>query len=160
MRMKEKFYWKSLLVCLAVPLAVGTLASVITGEAVLDYAYMKKPPFSPPGWIFPVVWTILYTLMGFASWLVWTDQASPPRKKRALVLYALQLAVNFFWPLIFFNGQLYLAAFFWLILLWLLASACTVRFYCIRRSSAYLLLPYLLWLSFAAYLNLGVYLLN
>ncbi len=160
MRMKEKFYWKSLLVCVAVPLAVGTLASTITGESVLDYAYMQKPPLSPPGWLFPVVWTILYTFMGLASWLVWTSDASRPRKKRALTLYALQLAVNFFWPLIFFKGQLYLAAFFWLLLLLLLAAACTVRFCCIRKPAAYLLLPYLLWLVFAAYLNLGVFLLN
>lgn len=160
MRMKGKFYWKSLLVCIAVPLAVGTLASLITGDAVLDYALMQKPPLSPPGWIFPLVWTILYALMGLASWLVWTSDASRPRKRRALTLYALQLIVNFCWPLLFFIGQLYLAAFFWLLLLLLLAAACAVRFYCIRRKAAYLLLPYLLWLAFAAYLNLGVYILN
>lgn len=160
MRMKGKFYWKSLLVCLALPLAVGTLASLMVGEAVLGYALMRKPPLSPPGWVFPLVWSLLYTLMGLASWLVWTAEASLPRKRRALTLYALQLAVNFFWPLIFFKSRLYLAAFFWLILLLLLAGACTVRFFCIRKSSAHLLLPYLLWLAFAAYLNMGVYLLN
>lgn len=158
--MKGKFYWKSLLVCTALPLAVGTLASLITGDAVLDYALMQKPPFSPPGWIFPVVWSILYALMGVASWLIWTSEASLPRKRRALSLYAAQLTVNFFWPLIFFNLQLYLAAFFWLLLLLILSAACTVRFYCMEKAAGYLLMPYILWMSFAAYLNLGVYILN
>ena len=158
--MKEKFYWRSLLAAVALPLAVGTLSSILVGDAVLEYAGMNKPPLSPPGWIFPAVWTLLYALMGFASWLVYISEASQPRKKRALGLYALQLAVNFVWPLIFFKAMWYLAAFFWLLLLWLLVIACTVRFYCIRRSAAWMLLPYVLWLSFAAYLNLGVYLLN
>lgn len=158
--MKEKFYWRSLLAAVALPLAVGTLSSILVGDAVLEYAGMNKPPLSPPGWIFPAVWTLLYALMGFASWLVYISEASQPRKKRALILYALQLAVNFIWPLIFFKAMWYLVAFFWLLLLWLLVIACTVRFYCIRRSAAWLLLPYILWLSFAAYLNLGVYLLN
>ena len=158
--MKEKLYWRSLLAAVALPLAVGTLSSILVGDAVLEYAGMNKPPLSPPGWIFPAVWTLLYALMGFASWLVYISEASQPRKKRALALYALQLAVNFVWPLIFFKAMWYLAAFFWLLLLWLLVIACTVRFYCIRRSAAWMLLPYVLWLSFAAYLNLGVYLLN
>lgn len=158
--MKEKLYWRSLLAAVALPLAVGTLSSILVGDAVLEYAGMNKPPLSPPGWIFPAVWTLLYALMGFASWLVYISEASQPRKKRALGLYALQLAVNFGWPLIFFKAMWYLAAFFWLLLLWLLVIACTVRFYCIRRSAAWMLLPYVLWLSFAAYLNLGVYLLN
>ena len=158
--MKEKLYWRSLLAAVALPLAVGTLSSILVGDAVLEYAGMNKPPLSPPGWIFPAVWTLLYALMGFASWLVYISEASQPRKKRALGLYALQLAVNFVWPLIFFKAMWYLAAFFWLLLLWLLVIACTVRFYCIGRSAAWMLLPYVLWLSFAAYLNLGVYLLN
>lgn len=158
--MKEKLYWRSLLAAVALPLAVGTLSSILVGDAVLEYAGMNKPPLSPPGWIFPAVWTLLYALMGFASWLVYISEASQPRKKRALGLYALQLAVNFVWPLIFFKAMWYLAAFFWLLLLWLLVIACTVRFYCIRRAAAWMLLPYVLWLSFAAYLNLGVYLLN
>ena len=158
--MKEKLYWRSLLAAVALPLAVGTLSSILVGDAVLEYAGMNKPPLSPPGWIFPAMWTLLYALMGFASWLVHISEASQPRKKRALGLYALQLAVNFVWPLIFFKAMWYLAAFFWLLLLWLLVIACTVRFYCIRRSAAWMLLPYVLWLSFAAYLNYGVWLLN
>ena len=160
MRMNGRYQWKLLFISLLLPLAVGALASAITGDSVLDYALMRKPPLSPPGWIFPLVWTLLYCLMGLASWLMWTSDASYPRKKRALRSYILQLAVNFFWPLIFFKARLYLAAFLWLLLLWLLAAACTLRFFCIKKTAGYTMLPYMLWLSFATYLNLGVYLLN
>ena len=158
--MNGKFQWKKLLIALAVPLAVGTLASLITGETVLDYAAVQKPPLSPPGWVFPIVWSVLYALMGLASWLVWVSDASRQRVRSALILYGLQLAVNFFWPIIFFALKLYFAAFLWLLLLWVLVAACTLRFIYIRKGAGIIMLPYLLWLGFAAYLNMGVYLLN
>ena len=153
--MKTK--WKSLLVALGVPLAVGGLAALLSG-GMRDYGVMAKPPLSPPGWVFPVVWSALYLLMGFASWLVWRSDA--PEKKRALSLYAAQLIANFIWPLLFFGGEWYLAALLWLVLLWVLILLTIRAFSVISERAGDLLIPYILWVSFAAYLNLGIYLLN
>jgi len=157
---KGKFRWKPLIIALALPLGAGTLSSVIVGDRVLVYASMNKPPLSPPGWVFPAVWTVLYALMGLASWLVYCSGASEPRKRRALRLYLWQLGLNFLWPIVFFGAGMYLAAFFLLLLLLLLVAVCTLRFYCIDERAGRLMFPYSVWLVFAAYLNLGVYLLN
>ncbi len=98
--------------------------------------------------------------MSITSYLVYTSQASPPRKKRALRIYALQLAANFLWPLLFFGQGLYLAAFLLQVLLWFLVLVCALLFHYISPRAGKLMLPYLIWLTFAAYLNLGVVLLN
>ena len=124
------------------------------------FEQINKPPLSPPGWLFPVVWTILYLLMGFASWLVLTSGAPQPQIRKALIVYGLQLAVNFFWSIIFFGAELYLLAFVWLVLLWVLIIWNMVKFYEIRQVAGELLLPYFLWVTFAGYLNLAIYLLN
>lgn len=121
---------------------------------------LNQPPLSPPGWLFPVVWTILYLLMGVASYLVFTSGAAPADIRKALGLYALQLLFNFIWPLLFFNLQLYWPAFFWLLALWLLISTTLLHFGRITPPAAYLLSPYLLWVTFAGYLNLGIAMLN
>ena len=115
---------------------------------------------SPPGWVFPVAWTVLYILMGLASYLVALSPASRDRRERALSIYALQLAVNFAWPVIFFKLSAYGAAFFWLLLLLALVLFTQLLFRHISSTAGKLLLPYLLWLLFALYLNLGVWLLN
>lgn len=152
-----KIRWKKLIVCLVVPLAVGGLSAFLTGNAMASFDSVVKPPLSPPGWLFPVVWTILYLLMGFASYLVSTaDKASDS----ALTLYGLQLFVNFFWSIVFFRFENYFFAFLWLILLWILILLTILRFRQISKTAAYLLLPYLLWVSFAGYLNFGIWLLN
>lgn len=109
--------------------------------------------------LFPVVWTVLYILMGIASYLVLTS-AKPNRSRSALLVYGVQLFFNFFWPILFFSLKLYLSAFFWLVLLWLLILVTTVLFYKIAKPAGLLLVPYLLWVAFAGYLNLGIYLLN
>ena len=114
-----KIQWKKLILCLAVPLAVGGLSALITGNSMQMFETLRKPPLSPPGWLFPVVWTILYILMGIASYLVLTS-AKPNRSRSALLVYGVQLFFNFFWPILFFSLKLYLSAFFWLVLLWLL----------------------------------------
>ena len=114
----------------------------------------------PPGWVFPVAWTLLYILMGIASYIVASSSVSRERKERALCVYALQLAVNFAWPVIFFKLSAYGAAFFWLLLLLLLVLANELLFKHISKTAGKLLLPYLLWLLFALYLNLGVWILN
>ena len=155
-----KIKWKQLLICVAVPLAVGALAGFLSRKGMESYQGMYKPLLAPPGWVFPVAWTILYVLMGVASYLVYSSAASPERIRRAMAAYALQLAANFIWPLIFFVLHAYLAAFIWLILLFALALVCALRFGYIDARAGKLMAPYLFWLFFAAYLNLGVYLLN
>ena len=154
-----KIQWKKLIVCLLIPLAVGGLAALLSG-GMSDYRSFNQPPLSPPGWVFPVVWTILYLLMGYASYRVLVSGAEPEKIRRALTFYGAQLALNFLWPIVFFGFELYLAAFFILIALWVLIFLTMRAFTKIDGKAADLLLPYLLWVTFAGYLNLGVYLLN
>lgn len=154
-----KIQWKKLLLCLAIPLAVGGLASLLSG-GMADYREMNQPPLSPPGWLFPIVWTILYLLMGYASYRVLTADAGPTQINRALTLYGAQLALNFLWPLVFFGIGWYWAAFAVLIVLWVLIYLTMRAFSEIDELAGTLLLPYILWVTFAAYLNLGVALLN
>ncbi len=157
--MKRK-NWKTLLLCLLIPLAAGGLGAWLSGGFEDSYGAMYKPLLSPPGWLFPIVWTALYLLMGYASYLVYTSEASGPRRSRALTVYGVQLAVNLLWPLFFFRLGWYGFAFVWLIVLILAALLCTVLFRYIEKRAGDLLVPYLVWLFFAAYLNLGVAILN
>lgn len=151
-----KINWKKLLICLAIPLAVGGLGALLSG-GMSDYGAMVKPPFSPPGWVFPVVWSILYLLMGYASYRILESGAEV---KKPLILYGLQLFANFAWPLLFFGGGWFLLSFFWLILLWVLIYLTIRAFSKIDETAGNLLIPYILWVTFAAYLNFGIYLLN
>lgn len=152
-----KFQWKKLVVCLLLPLAVGGLAAFLTRNSMDLFAMVKKPPLSPPGWLFPVVWTILYLLMGFASYLVLVAE-KPGRT--AWKFYLAQLAFNFVWPILFFHLQMYLLSFVWLLLLWILILVTILWFTRSSRLAGYLLIPYLLWVTFAGYLNVGIYILN
>jgi tryptophan-rich sensory protein len=149
---------KSLIVCILIPLGVGALAAMLTGNNMNFYQDLVQPPLSPPGWIFPIVWTILYILMGISSWLIYISDSF--YRKSALTVYAVQLAVNFFWSIIFFNLQMFLFAFIWLLLLLALIIVTIAAFSRINKTAALLLVPYLLWVCFAGYLNFGVYLLN
>lgn len=158
--MKGEIKLKALIPALALPLAVGALAAFVTKDAMAVFGAAAKPPLTPPGWVFPAVWTVLYLLMGAASYLVWLAPVSPVRRERALTVYVMQLAANFIWPLLFFGMELYLGAFFWLLILWCLAALTALLFWYIREAAGKLMLPYMLWLSFAAYLNFGVWLLN
>jgi len=158
--MKQEIKWGRLMIALLIPLAVGALAAFLTREGMADYGSLYKPPLSPPGWLFPAAWTLLYLLMGAASYLVSAAPVSESRRQRALGFYALQLAVNFFWPVIFFGMSAWTAALFWLLLLLLLLLLTLLLFWHINEMAGKLLLPYLLWLLFAVYLNLGVCLLN
>ena len=150
---------KKRLICWAIPLAVGGLATLLSGGTDL-YRQINQPPLSPPGWVFPLVWTVLYILMGEASYRVLTSGADKEQIKKALIAYGVQLFLNFLWPLLFFGGQLYLAAFILLIVLWIAIFITTRRFSQIDETAGDLMLPYLLWVTFAGYLNLGVFLLN
>lgn len=152
--------WKTFLLSVAIPLIVGAVAGFLTRNSMTAFANLNKPALSPPGILFPIVWTVLYTLMGIASYLVYTSGQNNEAVREALIVYGLQLAVNFFWSIFFFNLEWYLFAFFWLLLLWVLILYTIVLFYPISKTAAFLLLPYLAWVTFAGYLNLGIYLLN
>lgn len=156
--MKNRKLW--LAVCIAIPLLVGVISSVLTRQSMQNFAMLEKPPFAPPAWVFPVVWTILYVLMGISSYLILIATAEKEKKENALLLYWYQLAVNFLWPTFFFNFEWYLFSFFWIVLLWVLVFLMILRFYKIDKRAAYLNIPYLIWLLLAAYLNLGIWLLN
>ena len=155
-----KIKWKPLIISVAIPLLVGGFSALLTRESMQTFDEITKPPLSPPGWLFPVVWTILYVLMGIASYLVLTADVPMGEKKLPLIFYAAQLAVNFFWSIFFFNYELYLFSFIWLVLLWLLIMITAVMFYRISKPAALLLIPYLLWVTFAGCLNFAIYILN
>lgn len=153
----KKIQWKNLITAVAIPLATGGLSALLTKKAMDSFEMLNQPPLSPPTWLFPVVWTILYILMGIASYLIAT---SGQKNDTALTLYGIQLCFNFLWTLIFFNMEWYLFAFLWLIGLWILILLTTIAFYRISKPAAYMMIPYLIWVTFAGYLNYGIYLLN
>ena len=153
--MKHK---KVYIISIAIALAVGGLSALLTRDSMESFAALNRPPLSPPGIVFPIVWTVLYTLMGISAARIWLS--NDPDLPDALFLHGAQLFVNFFWSIFFFNLELYLFSFFWLLLLLALVTAMTVRFYRIDPTAGLLQLPYILWLLFAAYLNMGIYLLN
>ncbi len=149
---------KPFIISLVIPLAIGALSGVVTSGSMERYAQMAKPPLAPPSWLFPVVWTILFILMGIASYLIY--MSGNPEKKSALFFYGAQLVVNFIWPIIFFNFGKYLFAFIWLMFLWVWVIIMNVKFYRINRSAGLMIIPYVIWLTFAAYLNFFAYYLN
>ncbi len=149
---------KPLLISLGISLGVGALSGVIVSSAAQQYQALQQPPGAPPAWLFPVVWTILFFLMGISAYLVWMSDS--PEKNTALKLYAAQLAINFIWPLIFFSAQLYFGAFVWLVMLWIFVAIMIIWFYQVNPVAAWLQIPYLLWLTYAGYLNFAVYQLN
>ncbi len=150
---------KNLIIMLVIPLLVGGLSALLAG-GMGDFEALEKPPLSPPGWLFPVVWTILYLMMGLASYLVATANAPTYKKNSALLVYGVQLFFNFMWSIIFFRFEAYLFAFIWLVIMWVLILITIVRFYEVRKSAGLLLLPYFFWVTFAGYLNIGIYILN
>lgn len=158
------YIWR-LMVALAIPLAVGGLSGLIAGDAMTSFGDLEKPLLAPPAWLFPVAWTILYLLMGLASFLIWVkpyNKAFPKGMKKCFaVIYVVQLIFNFLWSIIFFNGDLYWFAFGWLVALWLMILALVVWCGKVRSMGAmWALMPYLLWVTFAGYLNLMIAILN
>ena len=140
--------------------AVGALSALLTKNSMEIYSSsIVQPPLSPPGILFPIVWGILYALMGVSVARIYLTEASAERS-RGINLYITQLVVNFFWSLIFFNAQAFGFAFLWLLLLWLLVLWMILTFRKKDPLAAYLQIPYLLWLTFAAYLNAAVWYLN
>lgn len=148
----------TLIIFILVPIAVGMLSSVLAGNIAGTYKQLTQPELSPPANIFPIVWTILYTLMGISSFLIFVSDS--PKKEKALWIYFFQLFINFLWSPIFFGLQLYFLGFLWLLLLIALLVIMILLFYPIDHIAAYLQVPYLLWCVFAAYLSYGIYTMN
>jgi tryptophan-rich sensory protein len=156
--------WKKIkpyVISILIALAVGGLSALVTKGNMDIYDQIVKPKLAPPGFIFPIVWSILFVLMGISSALVYVKAKEDTAiQKTGLGVYALQLIVNFFWSVLFFNFQAFLLSFLWLILLWILILIMIVRSYRISPLAAYLQIPYLVWVTFAAYLNFAIFLLS
>ena len=152
--------WKTYLFWIALSEGIGLLAALLTRENTQLFGMTAaQPSFAPPAWVFPVVWTVLYGLMGMGAARV--SLASDSRdRNRAINIFITQLAVNFFWSLIFFNAGAYGFAFAWLILLWALIQWMILTFYKVDKPAAYLQIPYLLWVTFAGILNYQIWKLN
>lgn len=152
---------KPYVVSIAIALAVGGLSALFTKNNMEMYGDIAKPSLSPPGWVFPVAWGILYVLMGIGAAQIYIYRSGKEEDARsALFVYGLQLLVNFFWSIIFFNMQAFLFAFIWLIILWVLVIVMIITFKRVNKTAAYIQVPYLLWVTFAGYLTLAVYILN
>ena len=152
----------ALVIALAIPFAVAAIGGFATSSSVSTwYPTLNKPAWTPPAWVFGPVWTVLYGLMGIASWLVWRKRADREAQVRqALGWYGLQLALNLGWSVIFFGLQLVGLALIEIVALWSALLVTTLKFGRIRRDAAGLLLPYLLWTTFAAVLNAAIWWLN
>lgn len=156
----KKIKWTDLFIFIIGTELVGALSSLLSGDFSAFYSELAKPTLAPPGIVFPIVWAILYLLMGISAYLVYASDAEPSQKTAALTLYAMQLFVNFMWSIVFFRFKLLSAAIIVVLLLIVLVTAMIVKFRQIRPLSAYLNIPYLLWIMFAAYLNIGFAILN
>lgn len=152
---KYRFY-----LALFTPLIIGMISAAISARGMVAYGNMEKPPLSPPAWLFSVAWTILYLMMGLASYFVLASETDQKIKYSSLLLYGIQLVMNFFWSIIFFKWEMYFGAFIWLILMLILVIICAIKFHRARKVAGYLLIPYVIWLTFAAYLNLGTVIIS
>lgn len=156
----KKAIWKTYAFWIVLTEEVGALSGWLTRKGVKAYsAAVEQPPLSPPSIVFPVVWGILFALMGIGAVRIYLAPASRARS-RSLWLFFVQLAFNFFWSILFFNFQAFGYALLWLTTLWLLILLMILSFQKVDRPAAWLQIPYLLWSAFAVYLNFGVWMLN
>lgn len=153
-------------VAIAVPLGIGFIISLFTRDAMGKFSSFNQPPLAPPAWLFPVAWTILYVLMGLASYFIWKKgydsrkAADKSASRTALIIYGIQLVFNFIWTPLFFSLGWYWFAFAWLMIMWVLIIVLMVKTFKISRPAFWMLLPYIIWCTFAAYLNCGIAILN
>lgn len=151
---KAKPYVFSILLALT----VGGLSALATANNMNIYDKITMPPLSPPGWLFPVVWTILFILMGISAALIFVSDSA--QKESALFVYAVSLALNFTWSILFFNMQAFILSFIVLVGLWVSIIITIVKYFTIDKTAAWLQLPYLIWVTFAGYLNAAIVILN
>lgn len=155
---ENRYTWRSLIVLLAATLGAGALVGFLTQRNSSFYETLIKPSFAPPGWLFPVVWTLLYAAMATAMWFVLRIGSAD--RFILLGLYIAQLAVNLLWPYLFFVQQSLGLSFFWLLLLWMLAAIMLFQFFRESIIAGWLLAPYLAWITFAGVLNFCIARLN
>lgn len=155
-----KIRFKPLAVSLAIPLVLGALSGFLARDGMEAFASLQKPPLTPPGWIFPVVWTVLYVMMGYASYLIYTSGEPTSAVRVALAAYGVSLAVNLLWPQFFFGQGAYMPAFLLLCALFVLVFWTARLFGALVPKAGALLVPYLIWIVYAGYLNLGIARLN
>jgi len=150
-----------LFISILIPLLVGAVAGLFTSSGVNGwYALANKPWFNPPNWIFAPVWTLLYILMGIAFFLVWKASADKNVKQTAMILFSIQLVINFFWSFIFFKLQQPGWAFAEIIFMWVMILLTIIWFGKVSATAAWLLVPYICWVSFASVLNYSIWKLN
>ena len=156
---QEKVNYKMLILFIGFALTAGFLGSLLGGN-MASFKNLKKPFFTPPSIAFPIIWTMLYILMGISSYLICCNKTDKKFKKRACFFYLIQLLVNTLWSLFFFRFGWFLFAFFWLLLLIALVIVMIIKFYKLKPLAAYLQIPYLLWLVIASILNISIVRLN
>ncbi len=150
-----------LFISILIPLLVGAVAGLFTSSGVNGwYALANKPWFNPPNWIFAPVWTLLYIMMGIAFFLIWKSTADKNVKQTAMILFSIQLVINFFWSFIFFKLQQPGWAFAEILLMWVMILLTIIWFGKISAAAAWLLVPYICWVSFASVLNYSIWKLN
>lgn len=153
--------WIRAAISVIIAQVAGAIGSIFTLPSISTwYAALAKPALTPPGWVFGPVWSILYVLMGIAAFLVWREVRDKERKGTALVLYGGQLVLNALWSVAFFGLHRITLALGIIALLWIGIAGCISTFSKVSRPAAWLMAPYLAWVTFAAYLNLSIYLLN
>lgn len=150
-----------LIISVAVPLILGGLSGVFTSQSIETwYRFLKKPPFTPPSWIFAPVWIFLYITMGLAAFLIWNKGIELPDVKTALAAFLVQLALNFSWSLVFFGLRSPLGGLIVIAALWLAIVVTIILFWRVSPVPGLILIPYLLWVSFASYLNFAIWMIN
>lgn len=157
----RKFQFFPFLISLLITLSIGFVASLFTRPEIAGwYSQLHKPSFTPPSWLFAPVWTTLYVMIAVAAYLVWKRRNDGLNYTRAAIVYFFQLLLNFSWSIVFFGMHHVLGAAFIIVLLWIFIIWNIKVFSNYSRVAAWLLVPYLLWVSFASALNIGIYLLN
>lgn len=149
-----------LVISVAIPLAIGWLSSLATGDFKEAFDDAMQPSFTPPPWVFPIVWAVLYTMLGISLFLVVKDGFDSPEVRDTLFYFGISLVMNFFWSPIFFRWKLILLALVWLGAMIALGIASAWRAYCVNKTAGALWIPYIVWLIFAFALNVGYYILN
>ena len=148
--MRKKNIW-TLITAMLIPVAVGVFSAFLTGSDMNIYENMNHPFLAPPGWVFPIAWTVLYIVMGIASYLVYTSDADSETRYEA---------INFFWSTLFFTYSRLMIAFIWIVVMWILTMICMIKFLKINTAAGLMMGVLLLWTTFAAYLNLASYIMS
>lgn len=157
--MRHKINWISLVIIILITEIIGVAGSLFSGNASQRYESFLLPAFSPPSWIFGIIWPILYLLMGISVYIIY-NILQTNQSKRAIYFYWVQLILNFTWPIMFFRFNAIIVSVFIILLLDIIVFITIVLFYKINKIAGYLLIPYIIWLLFATYLNIGIAFLN